>query len=174
MVDGRDTESAADSLEDIGRDEPRLLPESRGQRILTVALLVVLVVATAGVVAVAVSPPETTDPFTEFYLIGADGNASDYPTALSTGETATVVVGISNHEHERVDYRLRVLWNDAATLDRNVTVGDDRTRELNLSVTAPDDPGEYRLRFRLAGGTVENGTDQRLRLWVRVGDSSTP
>ena len=74
--------------------------QGRAERALTWILAIALVVAVAGVVYVAVNPPETTDPYTEFYVLGPDGNASEYPTRLAPGETDEVILGVSNHEYQ--------------------------------------------------------------------------
>ncbi len=49
-----------------------------------------------------------TEKFTEFYLLGPDGKASDYPTTLSVGEEGTVIVGIVNREEGAMTYRVEV------------------------------------------------------------------
>jgi len=38
------------------------------------------------------------EPFTEFYILGPEGKADNYPTDYVLGENGTVIVGIVNHE----------------------------------------------------------------------------
>lgn len=138
-------------------------------RTLTWGLAVVLVVAVAGTIYLAVNPPETTDPYTEFYILGPGGNASGYPTNLSVGETGMVIVGITNHEHVQTTYTL-VLELDNATIDRrNATIADEATWEERVRFSVQE-PGRQRLRFLLYKGANEGEPYRHLRLWLEVSD----
>ena len=48
------------------------------------------------------------EPFTEFYILDSNGGTEDYPDELQAGEEAKVIVGIVNHEHETMTYRLEI------------------------------------------------------------------
>jgi uncharacterized membrane protein len=138
------------------------------ERAVTWVLAVTLVVALVAVAAIAVNPPETTDPYTEFYLLGPDGNASGYPTTLSPGESGDLVVGITNHEQREVTYTLRVTWNGTVTQEHTIEVADEETVEEALAITAPPDPGRYNVRFELFRGEVSGEPYRFGRLWVTV------
>ena len=144
----------------------------RLERALTVVLGLALVLSIVAVGAIAVNPPTTTEPFTEFYLVGPDGNASGYPTELAPGEPGTVIVGISNHEHRAVQYRLEVTWNGSVTAAETVQLADGQTEEQPMTLTAPTEPGRYRLQFHLYN---ETGTEpyRTTRLLVTVGNRTT-
>lgn len=146
-----------------------LLPAAPWRRALTVALLFVLLASLGTVVAIAMDPPETADPFTEFYLLGENGTAAGYPTTVSAGETLTVTVGVGNAEHEDVEYRLVARWNDSQAWERTVPVADGETEEFDVDVRAPSEAGRYRLEFRLYGGSEPIEEDYRYtRLWITV------
>lgn len=148
-----------------------ILPDARGERILTVVLLCALLVALAGVVYVSVTPTQTADPYTEFYVVGPDGNASGYPTNLTVGESGSFVVGITNHEHAATDYAVVARLGDRQVGDRSVRVADGDAWEDTISFTARE-PGEHRLRILLyEGGEVTGEPDDVLRLWVSVSES---
>lgn len=138
------------------------------RRALTWVLALALLASVAGVIYLAVTPQETTEPYTEFYILGPGGNASGYPTNLTVGETGTVIVGITNHEHDRTSYTL-VLELANETIDRRtVTVSDEATWEQRISF-APTEPGRQRLRFLLYRGSAPGGEPYRhLRLWIEV------
>lgn len=53
--------------------------------------------------------------YTEFYLLGPDGRAGNYPTGFSLGEAKPVLAGIVNDEHRTVDYTLVVALNDSGS-----------------------------------------------------------
>jgi len=145
-----------------------VFPEERWRRWLTLALLVVLALSLMGTVYFAVNPPETTDPYTEFYVLGTDGNASDYPTNLTTGQTGEFVVGITNHEHESMTYTVEANLSTQHIYNQTMTVGDEQTRETTVTFS-PTEPGTHRLQIRLYKAEAATGEpDQTLRLWVRV------
>lgn len=142
----------------------------RLERALTWVLAAALVASLIGVVYVAVAPPETSDPYTEFYILGPDGNASGYPTNLSVGETGTLIVGITNHEHGEMQYTVALANNSSLITTRTATVQDDATWENRFTFT-PQSPGRMKLRILLYRGDsadLATESDQRLRLWVNV------
>lgn len=143
----------------------------RAERVLTWILAIALALSLAGVVYVALVPPQTGSTFSEFYLLGPNGNASGYPTTLTTNETGTVIVGISNHERKSVEYRVRVTRNGTQMTDRSLSVADGETREFRMNLTAPADPGRYRIRFMLYNETSSDPY-LRTRLWIQVRNES--
>jgi len=172
-----DDDAAADSSESLSasyddRSGEGVLPESRIERALTLVLLVVLAVSVAGVVYVSVTPTQTADPYTEFYVVGTEGNASDYPTNLTVGETGEFVVGITNHEHGAMDYAVVATLGDRQVGNRSIRVANEDTWEDTVSFTARES-GEYRLRILLyKGGSIEGEPDDFLRLWVTVSNGT--
>lgn len=112
-----------------------LEPTSRLDAALNVALVASVLVA-AGGGAYAVLGPQQGQSYTEFYLLGENESGSlvadDYPTTLEEGENATVIVGISNHEHRQIQYtvvsrlqRVQVEGNET-TVTRSRRVGQFR------------------------------------------------
>jgi hypothetical protein len=143
----------------------------QAERALTWILAIALALSLAGVVYVALVPPQSGSTFSEFYLLGPNGNASGYPTTLTTNETGTVIVGISNHERKSVEYRMRVTWNGTQTTERTLGVADGDTSEFRVNLTAPADPGRYRVRFLLYNETSSEPY-LRTRLWIQVRNES--
>lgn len=118
------------------------------RRGLSVALGVVLVASLIGLVVFVIAPIPANSAYTEFYILGPGGNASDYPENLSVGESGTVIVGITNHEHEEETYEL-VVETDRRTLEtREVTLAAGETWEDEVSFSF-DSPGERRVQFLL-------------------------
>jgi uncharacterized membrane protein len=66
------------------------------ERALTWALGIALLGSMLAVGYVAVNPPETTDPYTEFYVLGPEGNASGYPSNLTVGESGAFASIVSD------------------------------------------------------------------------------
>lgn len=138
------------------------------RRAVTGVLAVALQASVGGVVFFAANPPPATEPFTEFYVLGPDGTASDYPTDLSVGESGTVIVGVTNHEHEVVSYTVVMALGDQTIRESSVQLEDEETWEGDISFTARD-PGRQQLRLELYQGDSPSGDPYRsLRLWVNV------
>ena len=83
----------------------------RGQGLVDKVLSIVLiatVVVFVGTLVYAIAIPRVGEKFTEFYILGLEGKAIDYPRKLKVGEQVGVTVGIINREHETVIYWVKV------------------------------------------------------------------
>jgi uncharacterized membrane protein len=140
---------------------------------LTFVLACVLLVALGGVVYVSLTPAESSQPYTEFYVLGENETASDYPTNLTVGETGSMTVGISNHETRSTRYTVLVLLSENETARLTVTLDDGETWEREISVT-PSRPGRQELRLLLFEGDAGPPSDatQSLRIWINVTESA--
>jgi uncharacterized membrane protein len=56
-----------------------------------------------------ITVPEVHETFTEFYVLGQQGIATDYPKELKVGEEGRVIVGIVNHEQREVSYQIEII-----------------------------------------------------------------
>jgi hypothetical protein len=172
--DGADPATGSDPRPGEGSsdDDPFPVDRDRLRRALTYALALAVVLSAAGVLYVAVTADRTSDRFTEFYVLGPTGNASDYPTNLTTGETGEFVVGIENREQRRQEYTVVLVLNGTRIDARSVAVADGATWETPFSVT-PTRPGSHELRILLyRGGSADVSRDpyRLLRLYISVSD----
>jgi uncharacterized membrane protein len=140
---------------------------SRRRRYTTWALAIVLGISLLSVGYLAMNPSLTATSHTELYLPGADGTETTYPETVAPGNTTAFTVGVSNHEHRTVTYRVAVAINGTETTERTVQIADGATREPRVNVTLPADPGRYRLQFRLYYGNGDT-PDLTTRYWIRV------
>lgn len=144
------------------------MAELTTKRAVTVILAVALLGSILGVVFFAANPPPATEPFTEFYVLGPDGTATDYPTDLSVDGSGTVIVGVTNHEHQTVSYTVVMSLGDQTLSERSVELEDEAIWEDEMSFTAQE-PGRQQLRLELYRGDSSSGEPYRsLRLWVSV------
>lgn len=138
------------------------------ERVIWGVLALVVVISLVGVAYIALTPQATTDPYTEFYVLGPDGEASGYPTNLTVEETGTVIVGITNHEQESVTYTVLLRLDNETSASRVVTVDQGRTWENRFSFT-PESEGEKKLRIVLYKGQSPDTTRKPYReLWLLV------
>jgi uncharacterized membrane protein len=135
-------------------------PDSRTDAALNV-LLVASVLLAVGSVGYAVAVPKQGEAFTELYLLTEDDGelvADDYPTEFTRGEPQSLVVGVGNHEHERVSYTLLVELHRVETANNSTRVL-DRERLQQFEPSLADNETWHRPH------SVEpTMTGQRLRL----------
>ncbi|NJE62134.1 DUF1616 domain-containing protein [Thermococcus sp. 21S7] len=95
---------------------------SKLDKALTV-ILIIAIITSIGTLAYVVTHPKPGEAFTEFYILGPDGIADNYPTDLKVGQNGTVIIGIVNHEHRNVTYYVQI-WLVNLTWDSttNTTV----------------------------------------------------
>jgi uncharacterized membrane protein len=82
--------------------------EGAWDRILSITLVVVILGGLA-TLSYAIATPKGGETFTEFYVLGQEGKATDYPKELKTGEEGKVIVAVVNHEGKEVSYRVEVV-----------------------------------------------------------------
>ncbi|MGB7788736.1 DUF1616 domain-containing protein [Methanoregula sp.] len=164
---------------------------SRTDRVLSAILLIAIIAAVATTVYVVVVPKEG-EKFTEFFILGENQKAADYPTDLVTGVNSSLFIGIGNHEYRTVNYTVETYFTNMSvdestnttTLDRmdlidrfTVSVPDNQTVIQPYSFT-PATTSFNRIDLLLFNETVPDdqvqGMDRinlsyrDLHLWVRV------
>jgi uncharacterized membrane protein len=97
--------------------------QSLADNVLSLVLAVVIAVA-IGTLGYVVATPKVGEKFTEFYILGPNGQAKNYPTELKVGEEGKVILGIVNHEQEEVSYKVE-LWIDGEQAKLRID-GEDR------------------------------------------------
>jgi uncharacterized membrane protein len=117
-------------------------------RILTVILIIAIVLAISMTVYVIVTPKEG-EKFTEFYVLGPNGTASDYPTNLKVGEEGEVITGIVNHEYANVTYQLEVRLNGEVIDEKSIDLIHNETWESPFMFRATKAGEDQKLEFLL-------------------------
>lgn len=164
---------------------------SRTDRILNILLLIAVLSAVITVIFV-IAVPKQGEKFTEFYVLGENGKAADYPDRVVFGQQYPLSIGIGNHEYRTVTYTVETwavlmesdnetntsvvramdpLWQRTVTIAHNETV----TIPWNLSL---EEGGYNRVEFLLfnesvpaaAGSDRIGGSYRDLHLWVTVRD----
>ena len=111
--------------------------------------------------------PKPGERFTEFYILGSNGIASDYPTDLKVGEEGKVIIGIVNHEYENVTYRLEVKFNGSLIYEEYAVFIENEKYESLFTFTATKKGENQKLAFLLyKDQQIE--TYRTLHLWVKV------
>ena len=93
---------------------PRWAAMSGWDKVLSI-ILVASILGAIGALAYVIITPKAGEKFTEFYILGPDGKAANYPDEMTVGEEGKVILGIVNHEHEDgLTYRVEILIDDEA------------------------------------------------------------
>ena len=99
--------------------------ENKLDRALTIILVISILIAVTSLVYVIITP-KTGEKFTEFYILGPTGKADEYPKDLKTGENATVIIGIVNHEYRTINYTVE-MWLINQTTEYNQSTDQNET-----------------------------------------------
>lgn len=131
--------------------------------ILTLTILGVL-----GALGYTIANPKAGEKFTEFYILGLEGKAIDYPEEMIIGEEEKVLVGIINREHEIATYWVEVALDGVKNNEVGaVTLEDGEKWEGVVAFTADKREDNQKVEFLLYKQGWE-GVYQRLHLWVNV------
>jgi uncharacterized membrane protein len=122
---------------------------------LTVFLAIVLVAAICGVILIVVLP-QPGEPFTELFLLGPGGNASNYPTNLTINQTANVTVGVVNHENSNANYTLAVTLGNESVATRSFSLANNGQWENSVSFAPTHSGMGQKLLFNLYKGSDPN------------------
>ncbi|WP_298684405.1 DUF1616 domain-containing protein [uncultured Methanomethylovorans sp.] len=146
-------------------------PESRLDRILTI-ILVISVLASVVALTYVVITPKQGEKFTEFYILGMDGKADNYTTQYTMGDNGAVIIGVVNHEYERVKYTMDIrLNNDSLSIPSNVqsfTLEHNATWERPVAFTPNSVGDNMKLEFLLFKNDDLTVPYRDLHLWVNV------
>ncbi|MDD5605559.1 MAG: DUF1616 domain-containing protein [Dehalococcoidales bacterium] len=141
--------------------------ETRLGKALNVVLAISAIAAITTLIYTATNP-KPGEKFSEFYILGAEGIADDYPEDMVLGESAWVTVGIVNREHDVTIYNVEVFIDDdlSATLGPLELAHEDK-HESRVTF-APNTPGNnQKVEFRLyKNGSSETYLD--LHIWINV------
>ena len=136
-------------------------------RVLTVVLALAILGA-LGTLGYSLANPAIVERFTEFYVLGASGEAKNYPEELVAGREAKQLVGIINREQETVTYRVEVIINDIKSNETGeITLEHNEKWEKTVSFT-PHRPGNNQKVEFLLYKQGQNNIYESLHLWLNV------
>lgn len=159
-------------------------------------LLVISITAAILTTIFVITVPDKGEKFTEFYILGEEGMATDYPVRFTAGSPQKLIIGIGNHECRNVSYFVETfaiyqVFNETTNtssivkmelMDRiNPGVADNETLEIPYNFTI--DSGKFnKIQFLLFDETIPgpgvwgteriNSSYRDLHLWVSVRESS--
>jgi uncharacterized membrane protein len=134
-------------------------------------ILWVLIIAILGIMVafgIIIAQPKTSQAFTDFYILDANGQTENYPHDIKLGDSASVTVGIVNNEGIPTLYRVEITIGGIANKAIGpLTLKPGQKYENIVSFTPPKVGDDQEVEFFL----YENGHSniyQELHLWVNV------
>lgn len=140
---------------------------SRNRNILLVIVIIITALLVATPTYELMKPTEKVK-YTEFYVLGPDGNnISTYPQNLTTGEIGTVTMVLVNHENTNTTYRIVTTSNQTVMDEINVTLKPNEKKEIPYNFTAGES-GNKKIEFLLY--KLPNITDVYLShsFWLNI------
>lgn len=127
-----------------------------------------MIITCIGAIIYLVTFAQSGDPFTEFYILGPNGKADDYPTDVKVNESASVILGIVNHEHVTINYYIEIYIDSLVNNEIGpITLKDEEKLEDNISFT-PSHAGENQKVEFLLYKDQTSDPYLSLILWVNV------
>ena len=142
-------------------------PKSKVDRILSVILIFSIILA-VGTLAYVIVTPKVGEKFTEFYILGQDGKADNYPTMLEVGKNSSVIVGITNHEYMLTNYTLDIILENSTLNKTQVRLMYNSTWEEKVLFTPEKTGDNLKLQFLLYKEDNITAPYRDLHLWVNV------
>lgn len=131
-------------------------------------VLMLSVIVTIGVLVYVVAAPKAGEHFTEFYVLGVEGETENYPSELVVGQEATVTLGIVNHEGGETSYRIEVTIDGVKNIEVGPLVLADEDKWEEAISFVPQKAGDYQKVEFLLYRNEESEPYSTLHLFVDV------
>lgn len=131
-------------------------------------LIVILFASTIFAFVYSISIPRTGEKYTEFYILGMDGKAENYPHSISYGQNISVTLGVINREGESTEYSVEIASDNVANRQLGPLILDNNEKwEQEVSFT-PSKRGDNQKIEYLLYKNSSTGPYLSLHLWVDV------
>lgn len=144
--------------------------KSNIDKTLSVILIIALIAAVAITIYIVVFP-QPGEKFTEFYILGPNGKAGDYPSNLTVSESGNMIIGIVNHEYANTTYELKVKLNQTILKDENITLTNNEKKEIAFTFKPTKIGNNQKLEFLLFKPPGNSTTYRSLYLYMNVTSS---
>lgn len=134
-----------------------------------IVLLATAILGAIGFIIYTFVQPQTRETFTEFYILGANGKAGEYPRELRANETGQVTVGVVNHEGVEANYHIEIKINGVTVAKKEpIVLKNSEKWEQLVSFTPANPGGNEKVEFFLYRDNNTNPYLKPLVLWLNV------
>ena len=132
-------------------------------------VLIVAILGAIGTLGYVLATPRVGEKFTEFYILGREGEAKNYLKEAVVGREQAVIVGIINREQESVSYRLQVRIDGVTNNEVGPLVLAHNEKWEEVVGFTPQRVGDnQKVEFLLYWSDESMPYQEPLRLWVNV------
>ncbi len=128
-------------------------------------VLVITIILSVSMTSYAILKPKDEEKFTELYLLGPNGNMSDYPTNLTAGGKGNLIIGIVNHENSVTKYYLLIKSNGRIIDNKTLTLRDNQRLEEPYTFTSAGG-NKRELEFQLLKHPDYNNVYRSVHIWI--------
>ena len=130
--------------------------------------LALSMVCILGVIIYLANQPKPGDEYTEFYMLGPDGKAENYPKEIKLGNEVQILLGIVNHERDKVSYRIDIVID--GNKNKSIELGTIARGEKweQVSSFKPLIIGDNQKAEFLLYNTEQYEPKSNLRIWLNV------
>lgn len=140
--------------------------EFHGVPVLVLAVVIAAGLASAGYMA---ANPRVGERFTEFYILGSNAKAADYPYEVVVGDDVSVTAVIVNHEKKETDYHLELTADGKNILKVGpITLGDEKKWEEVVRFKPLQAGEDQKIEFWLYKNGQTEPAMEPLYLWIEV------
>jgi uncharacterized membrane protein len=107
-------------------------------------LVMISILGATGMLGYYLASQKVGEKFTEFYVLGPEGEASDYPKEISVGDEASIILGIINHEYGEATYLVEIMVDDEPI---PVSFSGDTLEYIGPITLAHEEKWEYEIGF---------------------------
>jgi len=72
------------------------------------ACLIIVVIGSLSTLCYTITRPKPQEYFSNFYMLGSGGKMDNYPSQVKLGDSATITLGVENHESQTTAYNITV------------------------------------------------------------------
>ena len=120
----------------------------RVDKILSYILIIVILIAVSSVIYIIVNP-SPGEKFTQFYILGSNGKAGNYPTNLSVGENGNLTINVINNEGSTANYQLVVNLENETLENQSFILANGEKKEIPLTFQPKQSGNQQKLEFIL-------------------------
>ena len=140
----------------------------RVRNIILSVILVLAILGAAGMLGYVIATPGSGEKFTEYYILGPEGKAADYPKQLEAGQEDSVIVGIVNREQEAATYTVEVAIDGVKKSESEpVTLEQGEKWEQTVNISLDGVGNNQKVEFLLYK-QGQSAVYQTIYLWVDV------
>lgn len=130
--------------------------------------LVISILVALGTIGYVIASPKVGERYTEFAILGPEGKIENYPREIFLGETASVLLSITNREHQPTTYTIEIKADgQAAESVGTITLEHEQEWEKEENFTSTIVGENQKIEFQL----FKAGEDEPYRslyLWIDV------